>query len=125
MKTFIFISPEGVCFSPDDNVMENLQVMGTVENVPNKKTALKVLLEENRWIEQSGYDTEEFICLELHNASKKLNAKNISVNDCLEAIYNNTAHEAILNKATKADLIDFVLEVFNKGVLKNYLGFYR
>ncbi|PKP47545.1 MAG: hypothetical protein CVT95_05510 [Bacteroidetes bacterium HGW-Bacteroidetes-12] len=123
MKSFIFLSPEGVCFSPDDNVMENFQVIGTVEDVPDKKIALTTLLDDNSWIEQFGYDTDEFICLELKTSTYI--SKNSSVSDCLEKIYNQTSNERVLNKATKADLIDFVLEVFNKGILKNYLGFYR
>ena len=124
MKSFIFFSPEGVCLSPDDNVMENLQVMGTVTNALDKEAALAVLLEDNSWIEQFGYNTEEFICMELKPNSKiKKQPEKLPVNESLGVIYNNEAHESILNKSTKTDLIDFVMEVFNKGILNNYLGF--
>lgn len=122
MKSFIFLSPEGVCLSPDDNVMENLQVMGTVSNVPDKDAALAVLLEDNPWIKQFGYDAEEFICKELKNTTPKKRSKKFSVSNCLDSIYNSNEKETVLNKSSKADLIDFVLEVFNKGVLNGYLN---
>lgn len=65
MKKYIFITPEGNTFSPNGNEIENLQVIGIVEDVPNENEALKKLLIENDWIIDSEFNIAEFICYQI------------------------------------------------------------
>ncbi|MEZ4900588.1 MAG: hypothetical protein R2822_01915 [Spirosomataceae bacterium] len=41
MKRYIFLTNEGVTYAPNGNDVENLQVIGIIENVQNKDEALK------------------------------------------------------------------------------------
>ena len=51
MKKYIFISPEGVTEGPNSSYeVNNMQVIGIVEDVANEDEALKKLLIENSWI---------------------------------------------------------------------------
>jgi hypothetical protein len=65
MKRFIFITSEGSTFSPKGNEVENMQVIGVVEDVQNQDEALKKLMVENEWIIDSEFNVAEFICYEL------------------------------------------------------------
>lgn len=65
MKKFIFITPEGSTFSPNGDEVENMQVIGTVENAKNENEALKMLIVENEWIIDAEYNIAEFICYEI------------------------------------------------------------
>lgn len=65
MKKYIFITPEGTTFSPNETEVENMQVIGIVENVDNENEALKILLLENEWIIDSEFNIAEFICFEI------------------------------------------------------------
>jgi hypothetical protein len=65
MSKFIFITPEGKTFSPNDIEVDNFQVIGIVENVENENEALKRLLMENEWILETEYNVAEFICYEI------------------------------------------------------------
>ena len=65
MKTYIFITKEGSTFSPNGNEVENMQVIGTVENVANENEALIQLLKENDWIIDAEFNVAELICYEL------------------------------------------------------------
>ena len=65
MKKFIFITPEGETHSPNGSEVENLQVIGTVENVTNEDEALKKLLQENSWIFDAEFNVAEFIVYEI------------------------------------------------------------
>ena len=65
MKKFIFITPEGNTFSPNGNEVENMQVIGIVENAANENEALKQLLIENEWIIDAEFNIAEFICYEI------------------------------------------------------------
>lgn len=65
MKQYIFITPEGTTFSPNGDEVENMQVIGIVENVENKNEALKKLLLENEWIIDTEFNVAEFICYEI------------------------------------------------------------
>ena len=60
MKKYIFISPEGNTFSPNGDEVENMQVIGIVEEVTNEDEALKKLLLENDWIFDSEFNVAEF-----------------------------------------------------------------
>lgn len=65
MKKYIFITSEGTTFSPNGDEVENMQVIGTVENVINEDEALKKLLIENEWIIDTEFNIAEFICFEI------------------------------------------------------------
>lgn len=65
LKRYIFITPEGTTFSPNGDEVENMQVIGTVENVENENEALKKLLIENEWIIDAEFNVAEFICYEI------------------------------------------------------------
>ncbi len=66
MKKYIFISPEGSTLSPNESEVENMQVIGIVENVINEDEALKKLLIENEWIIDAEFNVAEFICYEIN-----------------------------------------------------------
>ena len=65
MKKFIFITPEGETISPNGKNVENLQVIGIVENVETEDEALKKLLQENDWIFDTEFNVAEFIAYEI------------------------------------------------------------
>ena len=65
MKKFIFVTPEGETTSPNRNTVENLQVIGIVENVKNEDEALKKLLQKNRWIFDCEFNIAEFKAYEI------------------------------------------------------------
>lgn len=65
MKKYIFITPEGTTESPNGNQVENMQVIGIVENVSNEDEALKKLLIENLWIIDAEFNIAEFIAYEI------------------------------------------------------------
>lgn len=65
MKNFIFITKEGSTFSPNGNEVENMQVIGIVENVSNENEALIQLLKENDWIIDAEFNVAEFSCYEV------------------------------------------------------------
>lgn len=66
MKKFIIITPEGQTIAPnEDYEVENLQVLGIVENVNNKDEAIVKLLKENEWIIDAEFNVAEFIIYEL------------------------------------------------------------
>lgn len=65
MKKYIFITPEGSTFSPDGTEIENIQVIGIVENTANEEDALKKLLVENDWIISANFNVEDFVCHEI------------------------------------------------------------
>lgn len=66
MKKYIFISPEGATKAPNNSYeVNNMQVIGIVENVKNEDDALKKLLIENEWIFDAEFNIAEFICYEI------------------------------------------------------------
>ena len=66
MKKYIFISPEGSTEAPNSLYeVNNMQVIGIVENVSNEDEALKKLLLENEWIFDAEFNVAEFICYEI------------------------------------------------------------
>ncbi len=66
MKKFIFISPEGSTYAPNQSFeVDNMQVIGIVENVANESDALKKLLLENDWIIDAEFNIAEFIAYEI------------------------------------------------------------
>lgn len=65
MKKFIFITSEGETVSPNGNKINNMQVVGIVENVENEDDALKKLLQENSWIFDTEFNVAEFKVFEI------------------------------------------------------------
>ncbi len=65
MKKFIFITKEGETISPNGSAVENLQVVGIVENVETEDEALKKLLQENVWIFDAEFNVADFIVYEI------------------------------------------------------------
>jgi len=65
MKTFIFITTEGETLAPTGGEVENMQVIGIVEQVENENEALKKLLLENAWIYDAEFNVGEFIAYEI------------------------------------------------------------
>jgi hypothetical protein len=66
MKNYIFITPEGSTISPNGKSIENMQVIGVVENVANENEALKKLLTDNQWIIDAEFNVAEFICYRIY-----------------------------------------------------------
>ncbi|MCZ8332483.1 MAG: hypothetical protein O9282_14325 [Flavobacterium sp.] len=65
MKKYIFITPEGNTTAPNGDEVENMQVIGIVEEVADENEALKKLLLENVWIFDAEFNIAEFICHEI------------------------------------------------------------
>ena len=65
MKKYIFITPEGNTTSPNGDEIENMQVIGIVEDTTNESEALKKLLLENEWIIDAEFNIAEFIYYEI------------------------------------------------------------
>lgn len=65
MKKYIFITKEGKTIAPNGNDVENMQVIGIVENVASEDEALKRLLQENAWIYDAEFNVAEFIAYEI------------------------------------------------------------
>lgn len=65
LKQFIFITTEGDTIAPNsDYPIENCQVLGIVEAL-SPESARKILIYENPWIEQSGFDIMQARCIQV------------------------------------------------------------
>ena len=65
MKKYIFITTEGETISPNGRHVENMQVIGIVDEVNTQDEALKKLLQENPWIWDTDFNVAEFKVYEL------------------------------------------------------------
>lgn len=66
MKKYIILTPEGQTTAPNAEVeVENLQVLGIVEDVKDEDEAIIQLLKDNTWIIDAEYNVAEFIVYEL------------------------------------------------------------
>lgn len=65
MKKFIFITSEGETVSPNGSKVQNMQVIGIIENAENEDDALKQLLQENLWIIDAEFNVAEFKVFEI------------------------------------------------------------
>jgi len=66
MRKYIILTSEGHTIAPNaDYEVENLQVLGIVENVKSKDEAIIKLLKENDWIIDAEFNASEFIVYEL------------------------------------------------------------
>ena len=58
MAQFIFYTLEGSAIAPNDEDIENLQILG-IECGMHQNDALQKLLTDNKWIEGSGFSRDE------------------------------------------------------------------
>lgn len=65
MKKFIFITLEGETVAPNGSDVENMQVIGIVDNAETEDEALKKLLQENSWIFDAEFNVAKFIAYEI------------------------------------------------------------
>ncbi len=66
MKKFIILTPEGDTIAPNKNIeINNLQVLGIVENTKDENDAIVKLLKENSWIIDAEFNVAEFIIYQL------------------------------------------------------------
>ena len=66
MNKYIFITKEGYTQAPNLNIeVDNMQVIGIVEDVIDENEAFKKLLLENDWIIDAEFNVAEFICYEI------------------------------------------------------------
>jgi len=65
MKKYIFITNEGTTTAPNGSEVENMQVIGIVEDAESEDDALKKLLQENTWIFDAEFNVAEFIVYEI------------------------------------------------------------
>ncbi len=66
-KKFIFITSDGYTQAPNNEEIENCQVLG-VEEGADEKEALGRLYKNNTWIKTTGFD--DVICYELKNGGR-------------------------------------------------------
>jgi hypothetical protein len=65
MKKYIFITSEGETVSPNGRKVQNMQVVGIVENTKNEDDALKELLQKNPQILDAEFNVAEFTVFEI------------------------------------------------------------
>ena len=62
---YIFITTEGETIAPNSEYsIENCQIIGIVDS-ESEKGAIHKLIEENPWIESSGFDVTQARCIQL------------------------------------------------------------
>lgn len=66
MKKFIILTTEGETIAPNNNIeVNNLQVLGIVEDVKDENEAIVKLLKDNLWIIDAEFNVAEFIVYEI------------------------------------------------------------
>jgi hypothetical protein len=70
MRYFIFLTEEGFTKTPDDEDIENLQVLGFANGL-NEKDAFNNFIKENNYLKETGF--KEVIAMELVNENEVLN----------------------------------------------------
>ena len=68
MKTYIFYTGEGFTESPNEDIVENFQILG-FENGINLSEALHHLFDNNQWIFTTGFSEEKILHKEIVDAS--------------------------------------------------------
>lgn len=68
MKSYIFYTDEGVTESPNENIVENFQILG-FENGINISEALQHLLDNNKWIFETGFSEKKILYKEIVDAN--------------------------------------------------------
>ena len=61
---YILYTPEGFCTSPNDEDVENFQVLGFARGY-SKQKAIFDFLKQNDWVIQYGYDPDEIMAKEI------------------------------------------------------------
>lgn len=61
METYIFYTDEGITIAPNDEYIENLQVLG-IESGKSQKEATMNLLKNNTWIHDMNFSEERIRC---------------------------------------------------------------
>lgn len=61
MATYIFYTDEGVTIAPNNEFIENLQVLG-IEDGTSKQEATMNLFKNNEWIKSMEYSEEKIRC---------------------------------------------------------------
>ena len=74
MSEYIFYTTEGFTQDPNENNIENCQVLGRAFG-KNAKEARCNLLKENPWIEEAGFDTTDLIVKQLLTEEQKADIK--------------------------------------------------
>ena len=65
-KKYIILTPEGTTIAPNSNIeVNNLQVLGIIEDVDSENEAIIKLLRENDWIIDAEFNVTEFIIYQL------------------------------------------------------------
>ncbi len=65
-KKYIILTPEGTTIAPNSNIeVNNLQVLGIIEDVDSENEAIVKLLRENDWIIDGEFNVTEFIIYQL------------------------------------------------------------
>ncbi len=66
MKKYIVLTPEGTTIAPNTEVeVNNLQVLGIVDNAIDENDAIVKLLKENNWIIDAQFNVAEFEVIQL------------------------------------------------------------
>lgn len=77
MKEYIFYTCEGYTAPPkEDKEVENCQVLGRALG-SNEQQAKANLIEANPWIEESGFDSNKFICKQLLTEDNKCDIQTV------------------------------------------------
>lgn len=61
MNNYIFYTDEGQTFTPNDECINNLQILG-FEKGDTQEEALENLYKNNTWIEEYGFSRESIVC---------------------------------------------------------------
>mgnify|MGYP000038849829 FL=1 len=61
MNNYIFYTDEGQTFAPNDECINNLQILG-FEKGDTQEEALENLYKNNAWIEEYGFSRESIVC---------------------------------------------------------------
>jgi len=75
MAQFIFYTDEGITMAPNDEIVENLQILG-FEFGNTENEAKQILLKENAWILQNGFHEDGIMCLKVMDSSYSENSLN-------------------------------------------------
>ena len=77
MNEYIFYTMEGDTIAPYEDVeIENCQVLGRIQ-AKNIEQAKQLLLKENQWIEDAGFDTSGIIVKQIFTDKQKADIKAI------------------------------------------------
>lgn len=76
MKKYIFYTYEGHTIAPNNNPLDSMQILGFEEATTHEK-ALNILLKNNPWIVENGFDTNKILYLDMLNSELELLINNV------------------------------------------------